>query len=280
MIFKQQPKPELGPIMRRNRFIFILNQPVLSKQSVGWSSSLVRTLALRPQDNIDLSSGYVLNFSEFTRWLNSKYSVSYRNTILCYSRKYHRLVVAENLRELDLLPSTIKNNVVKSLIVLSKYLGNYKDFSGRLKGFDIKTSRPDSLNAFLRILGASNSDVLSWYNSTMPHLKVNEQLFSKFLLHSGLRMDEAINSFNLIIQLGAEGKLNQYFDEGLRCLCHFKYPKTFIRRTKNCFITFMSPEFLNQIAASETVTYSSIRKRLERKGIKLRFNEFRDYFGT
>ena len=247
---------------------------------MGWSSSLVRTLALRAEDNIDLCNGLVLNFAEFTRWINSKYSVSYRNTILCYTRKYYHFVTAENLRDLDLLPATIKNNVIKSLIVLSKYLGNYKDFTERLKSFDIKTSRPDSLNAFLRILGASDSDVLSWYNSTMPHLKENEQLFSKFLLRSGLRMDETINSFNKVIELSREGKLSQYYDESLNCLCHFKYPKTFIRRTKNCFITFISPEFLNEIAASETVTYSSIRKRLERKGIRLRFNEYRDYFGT
>jgi hypothetical protein len=190
------------------------------------------------------------------------------------------LVTAENLRELAVLPATIKNNVIKSLIVLSKFLGNYKDFCERLKDLDIKTSRPDSLNAFLRILGASNNDVLSWYNSTMLHLKDNEQLFSKFLLHSGLRMDEAINSFNMIIDLGRENKLSQYYDETLGCLCHFKYPKTFIRRTKNCFITFILPKFLNEKAASEAVTYSSIRKRLERKRIKLRFNEFRDYFGT
>ncbi len=63
-------------------------------------------------------------------------------------------------------------------------------------------------------------------------------------------------------------------------LCHFKYPKLFIRRTKSCFITFAKPEFLNEIAASQPVTYSSFRKRLDRKKIKMRFNELRDYFGT
>jgi len=93
-------------------------------------------------------------------------------------------------------------------------------------------------------------------------------------------MDEAINSFNKVIELSRAGKLNQYYDESLNCLCHFKYPKQFIRRTKNCFITFITPEFLNQIGASETVTYSGIRKRLERQKIRLRFNELRDYFGT
>lgn len=60
----------------------------------------------------------------------------------------------------------------------------------------------------------------------------------------------------------------------------FKHPKLFIRRTKNCYITFIKPEFLGQIAESELVTYAMIRKRLERKHVNLRFNELRDKFGT
>jgi len=187
---------------------------------------------------------------------------------------------ADNLQELAQLPATTKNNSLKSLVVLSKYLGIYDKFSEKLKRFDIKTTRPDTLNAFLRILNASNSDVLYWYKSTLPRLRENEQQFARYLLCSGLRVDEAINSFNKVIELSREGKLSQYYDESLNCLCHFKYPKQFIRRTKNCFITFISPQSLNQIAASEPVTYDAIKKRLDRQKIRLRFNEFRDYFGT
>jgi hypothetical protein len=40
-----------------------------------------------------------------------------------YSKKYCHSMASENLRELDLLPDTVKNNVIKSLIVLSKFLG-------------------------------------------------------------------------------------------------------------------------------------------------------------
>jgi hypothetical protein len=51
-------------------------------------------------------------------------------------------------------------------------------------------------------------------------------------------------------------------------------------RAKNCYITFIQPEFLQQIAESKSVTYSMMRKRLERKQLKTRFNELRDKFGT
>lgn len=46
-------------------------------------------------------------------------------------------------------------------------------------------------------------------------LRDNERLFAKFLLHSGLRMSEAIASFNLIINLARENKLGEYYDENL-----------------------------------------------------------------
>ena len=247
---------------------------------MGRSSSLVRTLALRAGSDVDLNHELGFNFAEFSNWVKSKYSKSYISTILCYAKKYNHLMKAENVRELDMLPATIKNNVIKSLIILSKFLGCYKEFSERLKSFDIKTSRPDSLSAFLRIFNARNSDITSWYQSTISLLRDNEQLFAKFLLHSGLRTSEAINSFNLIIQLSKEGKLSDYYDSELQVLCHFKYPKLFIRRTKNCYITFIQPDFLKQIAESEPVTYSMMRKRLERKHMHLRFNELRDKFGT
>ena len=215
---------------------------------------MVRTLALRAGSDVDLNHELTFDFSEFSNWVKSKYSKSYSSTILCYSKRYSQLVTSTNIRELDMLPDTIKNNAIKSLIVLSKFLENYKEFSERLKSFDIKTKRSDSLSAFLRIFNASNSNVMTWYNSAIPLLRDNERLFAKFLLYSGLRTSEAINSFNLIIQLSKEGKISEYYDSELSVLCHFNYPKLFIRRTKNCYITFIRPECLRQISESEIVT--------------------------
>ena len=164
--------------------------------------------------------------------------------------------------------------------LFSKFEGSYSQFKSNLSEYGIKLERPNGLNAFLRILNANNSDILQWLNSAAPVLRENERLFVKFLLNSGLRTSEAINSFNQTIELGKEGKLSEYYDSELNVLCHFKYQKLFIRRTKACYITFIKPEFLNEIAASQTVTYSSLRKKLEHKKMKPRFDELRDYFGT
>jgi intergrase/recombinase len=61
---------------------------------------------------------------------------------------------------------------------------------------------------------------------------------------------------------------------------HFKYPKDFIRRTKNCFISFIPQDLVAEIASSEKITYEMIRKRLLRNGMKCRINELRDFYGT
>jgi intergrase/recombinase len=222
-----------------------------------------------------------VDLTDFKHWLEAKeYSKSYISTTMSYAGRFSHLLKNGNLRELDELGSHKKASAIKALSLYSKFQGSYSQFKSSLSEYGIKLERPNGLNAFLRILNATNTDIIKWFNDSIPVLRKNEVLFIEFLLNSGLRTSEAINSFNLTIQLNKEGKLSEYYDPELNVLCHFKYPKLFIRRTKACYITFIKPEFLNEIAASQPVTYSSLRKRLERRKMKLRFNELRDYFGT
>lgn len=80
-----------------------------------------------------------------------------------------------------------------------------------------------------------------------------------------MRKSEVIQPFNLIIELSKKNQLSDYYDVEFQVLCHFKYTKLFIRRTKNCYITFLQPEFLKQIEDSQPVTHCGMRKRLDRK---------------
>jgi intergrase/recombinase len=214
--------------------------------------------------------------------LFKKHRATYANVIWNYSRKYSSFITGNNnLLELDKLSENIKGNVIKSLIVLSKYLGKYEVFKAKLKQHGIKCTNPNgSFNSFLRILNASNSDILEWFKTASAHLRYNEQTLLKFALITGLRKAEAIESFNLIIKLHEENKLNEYYDENLNVLQHFKFKELFIRNTKNTFISFVSRDFINKICSCEALTYPQIRKRLERSKTRMRINELRDYFGT
>jgi hypothetical protein len=230
---------------------------------------------------ITLPMGTNIDLIEFEKFVRAKYSVSYRNAVLCYTKKYHHLLKPDsNLRELELLSNDVKSSVVKSLLLKAKFDGTYEQFRARLKAYGVKLYRPNALTAFLRILNVSNSDILEYYNTILPLLRDNEKLYAKFLLQSGLRVSEAIASYNLIIELSANGKLADYYNDEWSCLTHFKYPKLFIRGTKNCYLTFICKDFLTQITNSQPITYYSIRKRLQRNNKPMRLDEFRDYFGT
>jgi intergrase/recombinase len=94
-----------------------------------------------------------------------------------------------------------------------------------------------------------------------------------------LRMNEALTSFNMIIELNSKGKLCEYYNEELSVLEHFKY-KVFLRRTKNAYISFVSPELINEICRSQPVTYNAIHCRFARRKMKLRLKELRSYHNS
>jgi len=225
-----------------------------------------------------------MDWLEYKQWVWSKYADSYATTIWYYCNKYYPLMANNKIRELELLPDTIKSNVLKSLIVLSKYLGIHEQFKNKLKSYGIKTVKHDAIKSFLRILKANDSDILTWYKDAIENVRDHERILLKFLAVTGMRTREAINSLNLIIKLHRQNRLSEYYDNlpksTTKCLQHFKYPKMFLRNTKNVFISFIPEYLINEIANSEPLTYTSIVKRLNRKQMNVRFNELRDYYGT
>ena len=164
---------------------------------------------------------------------------------------------------------------------LTKFLGIYEEYKLKLKSHGIKwVSNDNSFNSFLRIINNNHSNLGEWYKSAQNILRDNEKLWLKFNLLSGLRKEESINSFNLIIQLSKEGKLTEYYNEELGILEHFKRGELFLRHTKNCYISIVSKELVQQITQSSEVSYSAIRKRLTRKRQALRIKEQRSYYAT
>jgi hypothetical protein len=57
------------------------------------------------------------------------------------------------------------------------------------------------------------------------------KLYLRFMVLSGLRMKEGMESFNLTIELFEQNRLNEYFNEELSMLEHYRH-KQFLRNTK------------------------------------------------
>ena len=227
---------------------------------------------LRPHSNENV------DWLKYKQWLLLRYSKHYVDCLFCYSRKYYDCFY--DVAKIAFIADSNRNNVIKALIVLSKFTGQHQQFKEGLKNCDIKTHQQDALQSFLRLFGSNSKNTLTWLESeALPHLRENECIFAKFLKLSGLRVSEGIASFNLIIKLYKEGRLNEYYDANMALLQHFKY-KIFLRGKKNAFISFIQPQLLEQICNSQPTTYTTIRKRLEKYHIKMRFSELRQLYGT
>ena len=89
----------------------------------------------------DINKDLGIDYSDFASWVRGRYAKSYAPTVLSYVRRYYRYVLDKDLRSLDSLPAPTKNVLLKSLVILSKYLGKVDEFRARLKAFDIKIKK-------------------------------------------------------------------------------------------------------------------------------------------
>jgi hypothetical protein len=167
------------------------------------------------------------------------------------------------------------------MVNLAKFLGTYETYKTKLKQYGIHwTNGDDSFNSFLRIINNNHSNLGEWYKTAQNILRENERIWLRFNLLTGLRKEESLKAFALVIQLSKDGKLGEYYNEELGILEHFKHGNLFLRHTKNCYVSIVTKDIIQQIVNSQPVSYFAVRKRLTSKKQTLRVKELRSYFAT
>jgi len=220
-----------------------------------------------------------IKWDSFKKFLLSRYSKSHALACYRYSRKYIHFL--DNPRELETFSKAKKCNVMKALAVLCKYVGCYEYWKELLKQYNIKWETQNSFESFLRIYRNTNrSNVFNWLKQIQRILSDKEKLLIKLILFTGMRRVEGFNCYNLLVKLGRENRVNEYFNFEKSTLEHFKYQDIFIRKTKNLFISIINEELINEIINSEYVSFDAIRRKLERRHIPVRFSELRDFYGS
>jgi intergrase/recombinase len=126
----------------------------------------------------------------------------------------------------------------------------------------------------------NHSNLGEWYRTVQNILRDNERLWLRFNLLTGLRKQESIDSFNLIISNSQSDNLSEYYNDELGILEHFKYGDIFLRQTKKVFISIVTKDLISQISNSKPTSYQAIRKRITRAKHNLRVRELRSYFAT
>ena len=104
--------------------------------------------------------------------------------------------------------------------------------------------------------------------------------FMDLMAITGMRLVEAVESYNLIIKLAKEGKLNKYYNEEKGTLEHFHFTGKFLRKGKKTFVSFVPKDLIQRITEKEKLNKYSIQTAIKRKGLPLRFGDIRELHGT
>jgi len=198
-----------------------------------------------------------------------------------YAQRYCNCLFERDFSRLQLLAPNKRNHVLCALSNLSKFLGIYEQFRKLVRAYDLKwkTSNADDL-LLNRINKVQNEgEVLEWIKQVKEKV-VGLDDFMDFCLISGLRVNEALASWNLIIELTSQHRLSEYYNENMEALEHFRFKELFIRKTKKAFITFMPKAFLERIPLNDKLTWPTIHNRLYKKKLPLRFGDIREYWAT
>lgn len=156
------------------------------------------------------------------------------------------------------------------LSALSKFLGIHEQFSALVKNYGLKWSvRGDDLPIARFTKSVDPLDIFDWIKQVKASC-VDLRDFMNFLTTTGLRYEEAVQSYNLIIKLSREDKLKEYYDKDREVLGHFRFKEIFLRRTKKAFTSFVPKEQIERIKNNKHLNVYTIQTKTKRKANKLR----------
>jgi intergrase/recombinase len=201
---------------------------------------------------------------------------------LSYAKQYGHCLLDQNFTELTTLSDDKRGHVLKALSALAKFLGAYDEFKQLIRNYGLTwTGRSKDDIVIERISRIKDpGEIYAWIRqvkAARPELSE----FMNFMAISGLRLEEAVNSYNLIVTLSQEDKLNEYYNVKAETLEHFRYKEIFIRPTKKAFISIVPKDFVEKIAESIPLKSAvAVQKRVQHQGLKLRFGDIREAHAT
>lgn len=220
-----------------------------------------------------------IRWKEFEKWLFVEYKPRIARQRLNYARRYADSLIKRDLTELRSLSLNKRLHVMKALSALAKFLGIYEEWKTLVKNNGLKWCvNNDDLIISRLTKNRDSNEVFTWIKE-VKKAKPSLAGFMDFMTISGLRLIEALESYNLIIKLAKEGKLNEYYNREREVLEHFRFKEIFIRKTKKAFMSFVPRSLVDRISHERPLT-TSYAISLRKKGFKCRFGDIREAHGT
>ncbi len=222
-----------------------------------------------------------IDWQKFAQWVSIENNKNTAQDRIRYAQQYGYCLLRKNLSDLKLLSDDKRLHAMKSLSSLSKFIGQYDDWLSMVKNYGLKWTSRNGDDIIIGRLSKTTdaSEIFDWVK-TLKEIFPEFRDFVDLLIVTGLRFNEALASYNLIIKLSKEGKLEQYYNVEKGILEHFKFRDIFLRRTKKAFISFVPRELIQRISEDDLLSDDMIRGRLKRRKIPRRFSDVRELFGT
>ena len=222
-----------------------------------------------------------IDWESFEKWLLKEYKPIYAKDLLLYAKKFSTCLIDMNLSDLMLTTESQKKHAMPSLSNLSKFLGIYEDFKKAIKNYGLKWGSNNGDDLIIeRLTKITNpNEIYDWVKAvktSVPELSP----FMDLVTTTGIRYNEAIESYNLIIALAREGNLDNYFNADKNVLEHFRYKDKFIRKSKKVFVSFVPKEIIQNIANSEPIEWAHTKKVVILRTKRLRFGDIREFWGS
>jgi len=222
----------------------------------------------------------VIDWSAFKKSLDEiHYRGYYGSQLLNLSLQYSECYVSGDLSKIKQLSPSMRSEVVKALSALAKFQGRYEEYRQLVKSFGLTWSGRSSDDLIIDRLNARREpdDVFKWIRDVKEACP-DYSVFMDFIAVTGLRLSEAIHSYNLIVQLSAEGVLaEKYYNVDTGFLEHYRFKETFIRSCKKAFLSYVPLELLESIGKQQLINENHLKNRaLERKHIPQRFSDVRE----
>jgi len=220
-----------------------------------------------------------IDWSAYREWLDQNLSSAYARDVYNYSRKYADCLLKMDLSELLKIRKTKRTNIVKALSNLAKFLGLHDEFLKLMHSHAMEWGGKSSDDIVIeRLTKVKDPDEVFEWIRQVKKARPDLADFIDLMAISGMRLVEAITSYNLIVNLARKGKLNEYYNEEMETLEHYKFKEQFIRRSKKAFISFVPKQLVEKIAFNDPLpdSRSAIQMRVKKQGLKLRFSDIRE----
>ncbi|MEM3873870.1 MAG: hypothetical protein QXU45_01890 [Candidatus Bathyarchaeia archaeon] len=223
-----------------------------------------------------------IDWDKFENWLKQSHTPRFSRDLVIYARRYLHILQSGDLSEIGLMSHGKRRMIMTAFSNLCKFLGVYEDWKRLVHSYQLKWSdKPKDEIIIERLTKVKDvDDVFNWIRQVKAVRPDFGDLLDLMAL-TGMRLIEAVECYNLIIELSRKGKLGEYYNEQTEALEHFKFKDRFLRRSKKVFVSFAPKSLVLRIAESgKPLNKHGVCTGIQRYGLPLRFGDIRELHGS